>query len=114
MIFSDEHHIVHRRPLDEECFYFEVTLIQHITICHILQYTFYLNKVSWPYTITQQQIITGNVAMVTKGIDLTRNCNIFPRFPYYFAVVASEYKCILIDFMVCWAFVLYLHHELTR
>ena len=36
-------------------------------IYNILQYTFYLNRVSWPYKITQQQMITGNVAMVTKG-----------------------------------------------
>ena len=67
MVFSDEHHIVHRRPVDEQCFCLEVTPIQHVTIYNILQYTFYLNRISWPYIITQQQMITGNVAMVTKG-----------------------------------------------
>ena len=63
MVFSD----VHRRPLNEQCFSLEVTPIQHVTIYNILQYTFYLNRIYWPHEINQQQMITGNVAMVTKG-----------------------------------------------
>ena len=56
-------------------------------------------------------MIMGDVAMVT--IDLTRNCNIFPRFSHYFAVVASKYQCLLTDFRVYLIFVSYLHHEFT-
>ena len=83
-----------------------------MTMCNNLHYTVYLNRVSWPATDDDREHCYGNQGNTT--IDLTRNCNIFPRFPYYFAVVASEYECILIDFMVCWTFVLYLGHELTR
>ena len=55
-------------------------------------------------------MISGDVAMVTEGTPpLTRNCNIFPRFPHYFAVVASKYQCLFTDFMVCLIFVSYLH-----
>ena len=67
MVFSDENQIVHRRALNEDCFLFEGTPVQHITIYNIPQYTYYLSRVSLLYEITWQQIIMGDVAMVTMG-----------------------------------------------
>ena len=39
-------------------------------------------------------------------MDLTRNCNVFPSFPHYLAVVASEYQCLFTDFIdfICFIF----------